>query len=153
MISSVVLTQTEPDMAIRRKSEDATINLTPMIDVVFLLVIFFMVGSKYSESESRVNVNVAGQTEMQAISRLPDQRVVEVQADGATLLDGQSVTLDQLVQTLQQQYREYPGLKVVVRGEGQAPFNRVNEVLRQVSRSGIADIKIAEGQSSRGRFH
>ncbi len=46
-------------MAIRRpRTEDATINLTPMIDVVFLLVIFFMVGSKFSEAESRIKVNV-----------------------------------------------------------------------------------------------
>ena len=52
-------------MSVRRqRSEDATINLTPMIDVVFLLVIFFMVGSKFSEAESRIKVNVPSVGEM-----------------------------------------------------------------------------------------
>ena len=42
-------------MPIRRKTtEDASINLTPMIDVVFLLVIFFMVGSEFSEQRAEL---------------------------------------------------------------------------------------------------
>ena len=66
----------------RVKAEDVTINLTPMIDVVFLLVIFFMVGSKFSEAESRINVQVPSVGEMRSLSRTPDERVVEVTADG-----------------------------------------------------------------------
>ncbi|QDV63608.1 MULTISPECIES: ExbD/TolR family protein [Crateriforma] len=127
----------------RSRSEDATINLTPMIDVVFLLVIFFMVGSKFSESESRVNVNVAGAADMQAISRLPDKRIVDVAGDGSVTLDGQMVAPDQLYQSLQEQFAVYPGLRVLVRAERNAPFDVVDQILRTIRNSGIANINLA----------
>ena len=70
-------------MLIRRKTtEDASINLTPMIDVVFLLVIFFMVGSEFSEAESRIEVNALNISEMQAITRILDERVVGISIEG-----------------------------------------------------------------------
>lgn len=139
-------------MTIRRKSEDITINLTPMIDVVFLLVIFFMVGSKYSESESRVNVNVASGSDLQAMTRLPDKRTVDVSANGAIQLDGQPITLDQLVSTIQNQQRVYPALKVRVRAEDKTEFNTVNTVLRAIHRSGVSDFDLAGKTPSRGGF-
>ncbi len=76
-------------MSVRRqRSEDATINLTPMIDVVFLLVIFFMVGSKFSEAESRIKVNVPSVGEMRSMTRAPDERIVAIGLDGSITLDG-----------------------------------------------------------------
>ena len=120
----------------KRSHEDATINLTPMIDVVFLLVIFFMVGSKFSESESSVNVNVPAST-ASAMSRKPDTRIIDVAADGNVLLDQTPLTLDELTATLEQQYAAYPGLEVAVRGEGASSFQRVFEVMQLVGRIGI----------------
>ncbi|MEL6110599.1 MAG: biopolymer transporter ExbD [Planctomycetota bacterium] len=119
-----------------RSHEDVTINLTPMIDVVFLLVIFFMVGSKFSESESSVNVNVpAGSAN--AMSRTPDTRIIDVAADGTVKLDQSPLTLDQLRATLESQHEAYPGLQVAVRGEGTSSFQRVFEVMQLVGRIGI----------------
>ena len=70
-------------MSVRRqRSEDATINLTPMIDVVFLLVIFFMVGSKLDNGESHLQVNVPSVGQMNSMARLPDERIVEFTAEG-----------------------------------------------------------------------
>ncbi|MEO1525134.1 MAG: biopolymer transporter ExbD [Planctomycetota bacterium] len=120
----------------KRSHEEVTINLTPMIDVVFLLVIFFMVGSKFSESESSVNVNVPANS-ASAMSRKPDTRIIDVAADGSVLLDQTPLSLEQLTATLQQQYDAYPGLQVAVRGEGTSSFQRVFEVMQLVGRIGI----------------
>ena len=124
-------------------SEEVTINLTPMIDVVFLLVIFFMVGTKFSESESRIDVSVPAVGPMNAISRVPDERVVELAADGKVLLDGQAVTNEQLAQVLQQQYAAYPDLKVVVRADSARPLQEFAETVHVVRASGVHQIGIA----------
>ncbi|KAA5543608.1 biopolymer transporter ExbD [Roseiconus nitratireducens] len=126
-----------------RSADDVTINLTPMIDVVFLLVIFFMVGTKFSESESRIKVSVPSVGRMNAISRVPDERVIEVTADGKILLDGQTIDVDQLAESLRQQHANYPDLKVAVRGDGSSSFQRVAEVLHVVRQSGIEQLGIA----------
>lgn len=127
----------------RQSSEDATINLTPMIDVVFLLVIFFMVGSKFSEAESRIKVNVPQVGQMRAITRVPDERIVAVGVDGTISLDGQPIELAQLTETLRQQHASYPGLKVAVRGEAEGTLQQTVEVLQAVRSSGVDQIGIS----------
>jgi biopolymer transport protein ExbD len=131
-------------MAIRRpRTEEATINLTPMIDVVFLLVIFFMVGSKFSEAESRIKVNVPTVGQMRSITRAPDERVVAVGVDGTITLGDTPMTLAQLTETLRQEHANYPGLKVAVRGEAEGSLQQTVEVLHAVTRSGVDQIGIS----------
>lgn len=130
-------------VARRQKTEDASINLTPMIDVVFLLVIFFMVGSKFSEAESRIPVNVPTVGEMQSITRGPDERTVAVSLDGVVTLDGQPVSLPQLTAILREQHAAYPALKVAVRGEAQGSLQQAVEVLQAVRTSGVDTIGIS----------
>ena len=126
-----------------QRSEDATINLTPMIDVVFLLVIFFMVGSKFSEAESRITVNVPTVGEMRSITRAPDERIVAIALDGSITLDGQPMTVSQLKSELQAQHQNYPGLRVAVRGEATGSLQQTVEVLHAVRSSGVDQIGIS----------
>ncbi|MDA8698242.1 biopolymer transporter ExbD [Rhodopirellula sp.] len=127
----------------RKTTDDASINLTPMIDVVFLLVIFFMVGSKFSDAESRIEVNVPNLSEMQAITRLPDERVVAISIDGTISLDDSTVTLAQLTERLRSERQNYPGLRVAVRGEATGSLQQTVEVLHAVRSSGVEKIGIS----------
>ena len=127
----------------RQQTEDATINLTPMIDVVFLLVIFFMVGSKFSEAESRIKVSVPAVGEMRSITRGPDELTVDISLDGTISLDGEAVTLNQLTSTLREQHANYPALKVAVRGEASGSLQQTVEVLHAVRSSGVEQIGIS----------
>ncbi|QDS88247.1 Biopolymer transport protein ExbD [Rosistilla oblonga] len=127
----------------RRSGEEATINLTPMIDVVFLLVIFFMVGAKFTDQEGSIKVNVPGVGNLQSITRGPDQRVVDVLADGSLLLDKNPVAINQLQQTLTSAAAQYADTSVVVRGDGQGNFQAIAEVLQVVRQAGITDMGIA----------
>jgi biopolymer transport protein ExbD len=127
----------------RDRSEDATINLTPMIDVVFLLVIFFMVGSKFSEAESRIKVNVPSIGEMRSITRAPDERIVAIGLDGSITLDGTPATLAQVTEALRRQHANYPDLKVAVRGEASGSLQQTVEVLHAVRSSGVNQIGIS----------
>jgi biopolymer transport protein ExbD len=131
-------------MSVRRdRSEDATINLTPMIDVVFLLVIFFMVGSKFSEAESRIDVNIPSVGEMRSITREPDERIVAIGLDGSITLDGTPATLAQVTEALRRQHANYPDLKVAVRGEARLTLQQTVEVLHAVRSSGVDHIGIS----------
>ena len=127
----------------RRTREEVTINLTPMIDVVFLLEIFFMVGSHFGEPEGRIEVNVPGVGELRSMTREPDERLVEVGGDGRVTLDSQTVTLDQLAAQLHDAYQQYPQIRVAVRGDGEASFQRVAEVLQVIRSTGVQQMGIA----------
>lgn len=137
-------------MASRHRShEEASINLTPMIDVVFLLVIFFMVGAKFSESEGRIDVSVAAAGQLQSIARTPDERLVEVDENNVISLDGNVVTKQQLSETLRAQYANYPGLKVAVRVHELADMRQFREVVHLVRQVGVDKLGIAFRSGSR----
>ncbi|MEM9825757.1 MAG: biopolymer transporter ExbD [Planctomycetota bacterium] len=128
----------------KQPPEDASINLTPMIDVVFLLIIFFMVASKFSEAEGRVDVSVIADGKVQAIARQPDKRVVSADAQGNLALDGVPMTMEQMQQTLRAQVSEYPDLRVAVGGAEMLPTGKYLEILRTVKRVGVQHIGAAE---------
>ena len=133
----------------RQKTEDATINLTPMIDVVFLLVIFFLVGSEFSEAESKIPVNVPTAGQMQAITRGPDELLVEISSDDSVSLNGDTMSLDNLNLKLKDYHANYPDVKVIVRGEATGSLQRTVEVLQVVRRSGIQNIGISTKRMNR----
>ena len=127
----------------RQRTEDASVNLTPMIDVVFLLVIFFMVGSHFGEAQGRIDVNVPGVGDLRAMTRQPDERMVEVSGDGRVTLDNRPVSLDELSRQLRAMHQQYPDVRVAIRGEADASFQRVAEVLQVIRGTGIQQMGIA----------
>ena len=103
--------------------EQPTLNLTPMIDVVFLLIVFFMVGTKFTELERKIGLRVPEVTNVEALTPAPEPRVVNVFADGQLTLDRQPVaSLEQLTQELAAAKGEYRELGVLVRGDADGRF-------------------------------
>ncbi len=132
--------------------EPMTINMTPMVDVVFQLIVFFMVGTKFAEMERDIALHVPQVSEVKALTPAPERRVVNVYRDGQISIDRQIVTLEQLVSRLTAARREYAGLGVLVRGDAEGPFQNVASVLGACRRAGINDLGISvriEGQASK----
>jgi biopolymer transport protein ExbD len=123
--------------------EQPSLNLTPMIDVVFLLIIFFMVGTQYSELERSLGLEVPQVTESGALTAAPEHRIVNVYKDGHVTLDREAVSLSQLTSRLASARSQYPELGVVVRGDGAGLFQRVAEVLNACKQAGISELAIS----------
>lgn len=123
--------------------EAPTLNLTPMIDIVFLIIIFFMVGTKFVELERNINLDVPQVSNVTALTAAPQRRVINVYHDGTITLDRQPVTLDQLISDLSASRSEYPDLGVIVRGDAEGQFQNVATVLNAVRQAGIAEMGIA----------
>ena len=79
--------------------EEPTLNLTPMIDVILVLIIFFMVATKFAEEERSVELQVPSISNRNAAMTAPEPKVVNVHRDGSISLGAQSVTIGE--QTLE----------------------------------------------------
>ncbi len=123
--------------------EQPTLNLTPMIDVVFLLIIFFMVGTKFTELERNIALQVPKVKDAGPQTPAPAQRVINVYGDGRIKLDRVFVTLDELIRRLQSARAEYADLGVIVRGDAQGAFQNVAAVLGACRQAGISDMGIS----------
>ena len=123
--------------------EIPVLNLTSMIDILFLLIIFFMVGTKFMESDRQIKLEVPQVRDGGALTAAPQKKVVNVYQDGQITLDGAGVSLEQLTKQLAVARSQYKGLGVLVRGDGATPFDRVAKVLNACKQAGIADLGIS----------
>jgi biopolymer transport protein ExbD len=120
-----------------------TINLTPMIDIVFNLIIFFMVSTRFTEIERKVDLSVPQVGATAGLNEVQKSRTINVYRDGAIVLDSQPVTLSELRSLLAAAHRQYEGLEVTIRGDGFTPYQNVAAVMTACRQAGIAEMGIA----------
>ncbi|MCA9102718.1 MAG: biopolymer transporter ExbD [Pirellulales bacterium] len=120
-----------------------TLNLTPMLDVVFLLIIFFMVGTKFAEMERRIEVNVPEVGHAGPLTSAPEKRVIHVTSQGEVFLDDAPVTIDELAAAIAADVEKFPQQSVLIRGDGNSGFQRVADVLSVCKHAGVAELAIS----------
>ncbi|HID77944.1 MAG TPA: biopolymer transporter ExbD [Planctomycetaceae bacterium] len=125
------------------RDEQPTLNLTPMIDIVFLLIIFFMVGTKFTELERKIGLEVPEVSNSGALTPAPERKVVNIYRDGTVTLNRTPVSLQQLINQLATARRQYQDLGVLVRGDAEGTFQRVAEVLNACKQAGIRELGIS----------
>jgi biopolymer transport protein ExbD len=125
------------------RGEEPGLNLTPMIDVVFLLNIFFLVATTLPRPERDLDVELPQVAAAGALSEAPAQRVVNVHRDGHITLDGRDVSLDELTHKLTAARSQYADLGVQVRGDALSYHQRVAEVLQACKQAGIRELGIS----------
>ena len=119
------------------------INMIPMIDIMFNLIIFFLVGTEFASLERNIALRVPEVVDKGALTQAPERRVVNVYRDGSVTLDESSVTLGELTDRLAAARTQYSDLGVLVRGDGQGQFQRVAEVLNACKQAGIQELAIS----------
>jgi biopolymer transport protein ExbD len=119
------------------------INLTPMIDIVFNLIIFFMVSTRFTEIERKVDLAVPQVGDVSNLADTPREAAVNVFRDGRITLDNEPVTLAELRERLTLAHRKNEQLGVVVRGEADGPLQNAAAVLTACRQAGIAEIGLS----------
>ncbi len=130
--------------------EQPDLNLTPMIDIVFLLIIFFMVGTTFSQMERDIPLHVPEVSDAGALTAPPRRRVVNVFRDGHITLDAETVTLEELTLRLSSARSQYSDLGVIIRGEAAGPFQHVAEALNACKQAGVSELGISVRLAERG---
>lgn len=120
-----------------------TLNLTSMIDVVFQLIVFFMVGTRFATPEHKLDVQVPTVKDVSGSKVSPAKHVVHIGREGAILLDQDRVTLDELGTRLAALRRSTRDLSVLVRGDGQVPLQIAANVLATCRKAGVTDLGIS----------
>jgi len=131
---------------IRVRRLGISLNLTPLIDIVFLLVIFFLVASHAARSESTepVELPLVGEA-LDDQEPVPGRLVVTVTADQALHVGGRIVTLKQITSLLAEAAAESPsgGYEVRIRGDRRVPFRAVEPLMVACAQAGITRIGYA----------
>jgi biopolymer transport protein ExbD len=143
-------------MPLKTQQDDMpALNLTPMIDVVFLLIVFFMGASKFADLERDFDLRLPEVAKADAAKEAAKARQVAVYADGRIALDREDVTLVQLAERLTAAVKEQPKLSVVILGDAASNFQYVADALAACKEAGISQlavsVRVAEGAASARR--
>lgn len=135
------------------QEETPSINLTSMIDILFLLIIFFMVGTRFTENESSIQINLPKVAPNGAMLTSPSSKVVYIKPDGSIQLDNQVVSPDQLTRLLSQAVQNYPDTSVQIKPDGNVTFQQAADAISAVRKSGAKSdgITFASSQNSNAR--
>jgi len=105
------------------KEEGVELNLTPVIDMVFLLLIFFLVATKYADIERDVRVRPPGSRHARPITAMPEELVINVTRDGRFLVAGRERDPGAIDALLERATKQNPHQAVVIRGDRAAVLN------------------------------
>ena len=123
--------------------EEPTLNLTPMIDIVLLLVIFFMVGTQFTSDESQFEIELPEAVEAAALTGGPDALTVAIARDGTATLDGRPMADDELQAALEAAAAQFRNRAVIVRGDREINFQRIMTVISLIEQTELTNIQLA----------
>lgn len=119
------------------------INMTPMIDCVFLLLIFFLVATRFEEAEREMNVVLPDASEAMPITAQPRELFINVTQGGEIKMSGQTLTTDQLYAALLKAKANNPVQQnVYIRADKRCPFEFVAAVMNVCNRAKIRDYRV-----------
>jgi biopolymer transport protein ExbD len=119
------------------EDERFEINMTPIIDMVFLLLIFFLVATKFADIERDVRVKPPSSHDARPITALPQEIIINVTRGGQFLIAGTTRTLEDLDALLTRAVKSNPQQSVVIRGDKDSVLQYAVNVLDLCEKHGV----------------
>ena len=120
--------------------DEEPINTTPMIDVAFNLLIFFMLSATFMQEEQELEMQLPRVSSAAALTEAPREMVVNVLEDGEVVVDGKPAEMDSLLARMQAAVKEYPDQAVAVRGHRKTDYEHVVKVYSLVKQAGVKKV-------------
>lgn len=124
--------------------EPTPMQLAPLVDVLFLLVIFFAVTSHYAKNEQVMDISVPAADEgKENESRNVGEIIINIKTEGEIIVNGQQLSEDELLVKLRNIASIYKDQAVILRGDEVADYKYVINVLNTCQKAGIWNIAFA----------
>lgn len=124
----------------KKAEEEVGFQLAPMIDMTFLLLIFFMVTTKISKEQVKVDINLPVASNAIMPADLSNRDIISIDGEGNYWIGQNPATEKELTEYLKQRFIDYPPLKIYVRADNQTPGRKIKEFMRIASEAGAIHV-------------
>lgn len=124
---------------------DPEFELTPMIDVVFLLIAFFMTLMSFISAEL-IKLELPTAEEASIPEEPGERQYISITGEGVLYLGASEITYEALPAALTHLRQTIPGLKLYLRADGITTHGHVNKVMDSCAQAGIFDLIFASSQ-------
>ncbi|HVX15327.1 MAG TPA: biopolymer transporter ExbD [Pirellulales bacterium] len=123
-------------------------NMTPVIDMVFLLLIFFLCATRFDREERELPIKLPEVARAEPLSMPPHELVVNVTRDGQYVVMQQTLTEEQLAALLRDFGLKNPGTQSVqIRGDAHTAWEAGVRVMGLCNKANITDYKVTVSQN------
>jgi len=136
-------------MFFRQKKQEISVNLTPLIDVVFLLLIFFMVSTSFTR-ETQIKLDLP-KASVEPLENTPDTLEISIDQQGRYFINGKGIvnsSIETLKKAIQLTINENPDIPVIISADANTPYQSVITAMDAASQLGIHNLKMATQKDS-----
>lgn len=128
-------------MMIRRRAiDDVGMQIAPMVDITWIMIIFFMVTNEIAENEYNVPINLPIATAAVVPEDMAGRVIVNVDQQGSYFLGNEKLDLAELTSQLKRRMIEFPPLKVYLRADANTAALKTKEFYRACAEAGAVEI-------------
>lgn len=128
---------------IKRQGEEAAIDLTPMLDVVFIMLIFFIVTTSFVK-ETGVDINRPSAATAQKKSN--GNILIAIKPNGEIWVDKRQIDVRSIRANIQRLKAKFPASSVIIQSDAEAKTGILVKVMDQIRLAGVQNISIAASQ-------
>ncbi|MEP6669451.1 MAG: biopolymer transporter ExbD [Chthoniobacter sp.] len=136
-------------MKIRRRAEPNVLGfqIAPMVDVLLVLLCFFIVTWSFARKENELDVKVPSAENAKESMPVVNQTVLNVRADGTVVWNRKTMALPDLSVKLKELSRLFPDYAIIVRGDERVPFRFIAAVLDTCREANIWNVAFATSKA------
>ena len=131
----------------RRERAEEDFQIAPMIDMVFLLLVFFMCVSSLAQADRSQDVELAESLEGEESYSHADRGIITIDATGQTYFGQRPVTVDEVEAAIQGALANNPNLNIVLRADRTTAYEHIQSVLEACARAGAYQVVYATNES------
>ena len=125
------------------EEQEVGVPLAPMIDIVFLLLIFFLTATSFYKVEKDISIQLPEASEGEAASGIQKDIVVNVRKAGILVVNGKIVTLEALEEQFKEAQAANPEQAVVIRGDKLTLHQYIVRVMNTCLKTNITNVNVA----------
>jgi len=120
--------------------EIGSINITPMVDVILVLLVIFMVTANFLKKES-ININLP---KVQAADpNVAESVQVAMTKTGGILLEGKDIQIPELIKNLERESKIKPNMRLTLSADETLPYGKITELMGIIRKAGVTRIALS----------
>ena len=131
----------------RRPDDEMGFQLAPMIDMTFLLLIFFMVTTKISKEQIKAEIKLPVASHAVIPKDISNRDIISIDEHGAYFVGSEPADKKKVADYLKKRFENFPPLKLYIRADKTTPAKKIKEVMKMAAEAGAVDVIFGSYQS------
>ena len=124
----------------KRQEDEIGFQLAPMIDMTFLLLIFFMVTTKISKDQVKVDIKLPTAANATIPNDISNRDIISIDSTGAYYIGQIPATKKELTAHLKERFKVTPPLRLYIRADKNTPGKQIKELMRIAAEAGAVNV-------------